>query len=213
MARSLFATAGLITEKIYNEVLKNSQFLETVDKSYEGTFDRTKKEIQYRVFEDPQVHGSSIKEKDLKPQPMQMLNSSTITLKIEKLAYTNIGTTNLDEYFEGLENNEGTKKAIDKQFTKKIDRELACAMANGAIQVDFTNKVLDKDTIGELLKLGKGKIEAKELDVDDFEGFASTQFMDVVREAKLTVEGVNNNETFAKTFMGKVKLRDRKSVV
>lgn len=215
MANTLQAQLVGLSQRIYKEWIAKTVLVQSCDRSFEGEFDLEKNEIDIPVYHDLSVHKTTLKERELKPAPLEFMKSSTIRVTVDKGRYSHWGHLKISTIVERLsqEDSETRKKLVNK-WARDAEDELALWVAGlpsrqeidlSALLVDDTknpNGLLTPDNIVLALDILKAKIIEKNMEVADFRLFTSERFRSVARDAKiLTGANLDANEPFRKGFV------------
>lgn len=211
MPNNEFVKLPLLSNKIYKEWRRKTVLVQSCDDSFEGEFSLEKREIDIPIYHDLSVHQTTIKERELKPAPIEFLKASTKRVSIDKGRYTHWGQTTLGKLINRLSDEESeVRKKLVTTWATEAENELASFCANlGAKQtIDLTaegvlpGQVVNKDTILLALDILKAKVIKNNMDPAEFKLFASERFETVLRDTKISIDSLSNDETFRAGSVG-----------
>lgn len=203
MANTEMVKLPALSNKIYKEWYPKTVLVQSCDDSFEGEFNLETREIDIPVYHDLSIHQTTLKERELKPAPVEFVKVSTKRVTIDRGRYSHWGQTNLGELINRLsaENSEVRKKLVRK-WAISAEQELAewCAQLPAAQTIDLVTLLTDDvNTNGHLLStnviqaldLLKARVVDKNMEPEDFKLFASEKLETILRDAKLTGNGDN----------------------
>lgn len=213
MANTEFAKLPALSNKIYKEWYPKTVLVQSCDDSFEGELNLETRELDIPVYHDISVHQTSIKERELKPAPIEFVKASTKRVTIDKGRYSHWGETNIGKLVDKLsaEDSEVRKKLVNK-WAVEAEKELGewCAFDLPAAQtiniptiLSWSNTgFLDKDNVLKVLDILKAKAIAANMEPSDFKLFASEAFETVLRDTKITLgSNLDANEAFKAGFV------------
>lgn len=213
MANTEFAKLPALSNKIYKEWYPKTVLVQSCDDSFEGELNLETRELDIPVYHDISVHQTSIKERELKPAPIEFVKASTKRVTIDKGRYSHWGETNIGKLVDKLsaEDSEVRKKLVNK-WAVEAEKELGewCAFDLPAAQtiniptiLSWSNTgFLDKDNVLKVLDILKAKAIAANMEPSDFKLFASEAFETVLRDTKITLgANLDANEAFKAGFV------------
>ena len=130
MANTLQAQLVGLSQRIYKEWIAKTVLVQSCDRSFEGEFNLERNEIDIPVYHDLSVHKTTLKERELKPAPLEFMKSSTIRVTVDKARYSHWGHLKISTIVERLsqEDSETRKKLINK-WARDAEDELALWVA------------------------------------------------------------------------------------
>ncbi len=212
MGNTLAAKLPALSNKIYKEWYPMTVLVQSCARDFEGELDLDTMEIDIPVYHDLSVHQTSLKERELKPAPIEFIKASTKRVTIDKGRYSHWGNTKLDKLVNRLMKEDSKSRAkLAKKWSIAAEKELAehCAFNLGAKQtIDLTDTdivvggVVSKTTILSILDTLKAHAVAKDMEPSEFKLFASERFPTICRDAQLDFASLDANATFRKGFQG-----------
>ena len=104
--------------------------MKSCSNEFEGEFDLTNLEIDIPVFGHLSIHKTSIKERDVKPAPVEFKKGSTIRVIIDKGRYNHWGETKLNELMDKLDAEDSeTRRRLVQDWALDAEEELGIAVA------------------------------------------------------------------------------------
>lgn len=207
-----------LSHRIYKEWVRETVLVQSCDNSFEGELNLETREIDIPVYHDLSVHQTTIKERELKPAPIEFIKSSTKRVTIDKGRYSHWGVTTISKLVEKLsEENSETRKKLVNKWALEAEDELAiwCAKlpANQtidlitALTVTTTNEngLLGTDNVFKATDILKAKAINNDMAPEDFTLFVSEKFESVIRDAKILLgSNLDANAEFRKGYVGEV---------
>jgi hypothetical protein len=205
-----------LSNQIYKEWYPKTVLVQSCDNSFEGELNLETRELDIPVYHDLSIHLTTLKERELKPAPIEFLKSSTKRVTIDKGRYSHWGVTEISKLVDKLsaENSEVRKKLVNK-WAIAAETELAqyCALLPTTQQIDLItiltvattneNGHLTKDNLLQALDILKAKAIAKNMSPEDFTLFVSEKFETIIRDAKILLgNNLDGNDAFAKGYVG-----------
>lgn len=206
-----------ISQKIYQEWYAETVLVQSCANDFKTELDLRTREIDIPVYHDLSIHKTTLKERELKPAPIEFLKKSTIRVTIDKGRYSHWGDTKLDEIVDELSQEKSeTRKKLIKKWAVEAEKELGewCAKLPTKQTIDLitilaaidgtnTNGLLTKDSIFAALDVLKSFVTEKNMSVSDFKLFVSDRFNTVLRDSKMLLgSNLDANEAFKKGFIG-----------
>lgn len=213
MANTEFAKLPALSQKIYKEWYPRTVLVQSCDDSFEGELNLETNELDIPVYHDINIHQTTIKERELKPAPLEFIKASTKRVTIDKGRYAHWGQTKISKLVERLssEDSEVRRKLI-KKWAVEAEKELGiwCAKLPTKQTIDSidllaaTDGIIDTENIMEFFDILKAHAVDKNMEPTDFKLFASERFETVLRDAKLQLASQDADETFRTGFVGLV---------
>lgn len=213
MANTEFLKLPQLSNRIYKEWFPKTVLVQSCDDSFEGELNLETRELDIPVYHDISIHLTTIKERELKPAPVEFVKSSTKRVTIDKGRYSHWGETNIGKLIDKLsaEDSELRKKLVQR-WAVAAEKELAewCAFDLPATQtinipsiLSWSNTgYLTKDNVFKVLDILKGKALAKNMDPGEFKLFASEAFESVLRDTNINLgANLNADEAFKEGFV------------
>lgn len=212
MANTEFIKLPALSNRIYKEWLSKTVLVQSCDNEFEGEFDLDKLEIDIPVYHDVTIHLTTIKERELKPAPIEFIGASTKRVTIDKGRYTHWGTTKLSKIIDRLSSDEShVRTNLVKKWAIAAEKELAeyCAFDLPTAQTIDIPTILSWSTTGYLqasnllqfLDVLKAHAVANNMEPSEFKLFASERMETVIRDAKIALEGPRSDEAFKAGFV------------
>lgn len=213
MANTEFLKLPQLSNRIYKEWFPKTVLVQSCDDSFEGELNLETRELDIPVYHDISIHLTTIKERELKPAPLEFVKASTKRVTIDKGRYAHWGETNIGKLINKLsaEDSELRKKLV-KRWAVAAEKELAewVAFDLGADQTIniptilswSTTGFLKDDNIIKVLDILKAKAVAANMEPDEFKLFASEAFEGVLRDSKILLgANLNADEAFKSGFV------------
>ncbi len=211
MANTEFVKLPTLSNKIYKEWYPRTVLVQSCDDAFEGEFDLETREIDIPVYHDLSIHQTSIKERELKPAPVEFVKASTKRVGIDKGRYSHWGQTNLGKLINRLSAEDSeVRRKLTRKWAIEAEKELAiwCAQLPAKQQIDVITLLGDTGIVTgsnviQVLDILKAQVEANDMEPEEFKLFASSRFETILRDAKLTGNGDNldANEAFKAGFV------------
>lgn len=210
MANTEFAKLPALSNKIYKEWYPQTVLVQSCDDAFEGEFDLDTREIDIPVYHDLSVHQTTIKERELKPAPVEFIKASTKRVGIDRGRYSHWGQTNLGKLINRLsEENSEVRKKLTRKWAIEAEKELAiwCAKLPAKQQIDLItllggDGIVNKTTVVNALDILKAHVVSADMEPAEFKFFASERFETVLRDAQLAGQGsLDANEAFRAGFV------------
>lgn len=222
MANNIFAKLPALSNKIYKEWYPKTVLVQSCAREFEGELDLDTMEIDIPVYHDLSVHQTTLKERELKPAPIEWIKASTKRVAIDKGRYSHWGNTKLDKLVNKLsKENSKAREKLTKKWAIEAEKELAefCAFDLDSDQtIDLTDTdivvggVISKTTVLSALDTLKAHAVSVDMEPSEFQLFASEKFPTVCRDAQLDFASLDANETFRKGFMGMINDVDTRKI-
>jgi len=216
MANTEFAKLPALSTQIYKEWYPKTVLVQSCDSSFEGELNLETRELDIPVYHDLSIHTTTIKERDLKPAPIEFVKASTKRVTIDKGRYSHWGQTNLSKLLERLsaENSEVRKKLVQR-WAIEAEKELAIFVASNAnIEVidlftllgGATNDagLLVAGNITKAVDILKAKIMKEEMNPAEFTLFVSERFEQILRDTQITFGDTPAAQAFKQGFIANV---------
>lgn len=206
-----------LSQQIYKEWHAETVLVQSCDNAFENELNLKTRELDIPVYHDISIHRTTLKERELKPAPIEFLKSSTVRVTIDKGRYSHWGDININEVLDKLtQENSETRKKLIRDWAEDAETELAewCAKLPKSQTIDLVellaeanpsnaNGIVDKDSIFLALDILKAHVKTKKMSVKDFKLFASEKLETVIRDSKMLVgSNLDANEAFTKGFVG-----------
>lgn len=200
-----------VSRKIYKEWYRKTVLVQSCDNAFAGELNLERREIDIPVYYDLSVHTTSLKERQLKPAPIEFIRSSTKRVSIDKGRYSHWGETTIDKLVDNLSQaNSETRKKLTNKWALEAETELAIWIAQLPTkqQIDLItllggDGVIDKDNLLSALDILKAFAENVDMSPDDFTLFVSSKFEQVIRDAKILLgSNLTADDAFRKGYVG-----------
>jgi hypothetical protein len=213
MANTEFVKLPLLSSKIYKEWHPKTVLVQSCDDSFEGELNLETRELDIPVYHDLSLHQTTIKERELKPAPIEFIKASTKRVTIDKGRYSHWGQTTLGQLINKLSAEDSiVREKLVKKWAIEAERELAewCAFSLGASQTIniptilswSTTGFLDKDNILKVLDILKAHAIRKNMEPSEFKLFVSEAFETILRDTKINLgANLDANEAFRAGFV------------
>lgn len=216
MANTEFAKLPALSSQIYKEWYPKTVLVQSCDNSFEGELNLETRELDIPVYHDLSIHTTSIKERDLKPAPIEFVKASTKRVSIDKGRYSHWGQTNLSKLLERLsaEDSEVRKKLVQR-WAIEAEKELAgyVAFNPSVLEIDLftllggaTNDagLLTKTNIIKAIDILKAKVMQQDMNPGEFSLFVSERFEQVLRDTQITFSSEPAAQAFKQGFIANV---------
>jgi hypothetical protein len=216
MANTEFAKLPALSSQIYKEWYPKTVLVQSCDSSFEGELNLETRELDIPVYHDLTIHTTTIKERDLKPAPIEFVKASTKRVTIDKGRYSHWGQTNLSKLLERLsaEDSEVRKKLVQR-WAIEAEKELAAYVAFDAsvLEIDlFTllggatndNGLLKPANITKAMDILKAKVMKEDMNPGEFTLFVSERFEQILRDTQITFGDEPAAQAFRQGFIANV---------
>jgi hypothetical protein len=216
MGNTTHAELVKLSQKIYQEWYPMTVLVQSCDNQFEGELNLETRELDIPVYHDLSIHTTTIKERDLKPAPIEFVKASTKRVTIDKGRYSHWGQTNLSKLLERLsaENSEVRKKLVQR-WAIEAEKELAAYVAfNPTVaEIDLFTLLGGATDDAGLLKpanitkgidILKAKISKEEMNPAEFTLFVSERFEQVLRDTQITFQDEPAAQAFRQGFIANV---------
>lgn len=216
MANTEFAKLPALSSQIYKEWYPKTVLVQSCDSSFEGELNLETRELDIPVYHDLTIHTTSIKERDLKPAPIEFVKASTKRVSIDKGRYSHWGQTNLSKLLERLsaEDSEVRKKLVQR-WAIEAEKELAgyVAFNPGVLEIDLftllggaTNDagLLKASNITKAIDILKAKVMKEDMNPGEFTLFVSERFEQILRDTQITFGDTPAAQAFKQGFIANV---------
>jgi len=218
MANTINAKVVALSHRIYKEWVRKTVLVQSCDNSFEGELNLETRELDIPVYHDLSVHQTTIKERELKPAPIEFMKSSVKRVTIDKGRYSHWGVTKISKLVERLSEEESeTRKKLVNKWAAEAEDELAtyCAKLPARQTIDLVtlltvastnaNGHLTKDNLLKATDILKAKVITNNMTPDDFTLFASEKFETLVRDSKILLgSNLTADDAFRKGYVGEV---------
>lgn len=215
MANTLTAQMVALSRQIYKEWYPKTVLVQSCDNSFEGELNLKTKELDIPVYHDLSVHKTTLKERELKPAPIEFIRSSTKRVTIDKGRYSHFGELEIAKLVDNLsQENDQTRQKLANKWAQEAEEELGifCAKLPSSQVIDLitlltdattnVNGHLNKDTAFKALDILKAYAESNNMSVSDFKLFVSSKFENVLRDSKMLLgSNLDANEAFRTGFV------------
>lgn len=214
MANTEFAKLPALSSQIYKEWYPKTVLVQSCDNSFEGELNLETRELDIPVYHDLSIHTTSIKERDLKPAPIEFVKASTKRVSIDKGRYSHWGQTNLSKLLERLsaEDSEVRKKLVAR-WAVEAEKELAAYVAfNGNVaEIDLwtilgagSTGLLTKTNITKAIDILKAKVMQQDMNPGEFTLFVSERFEQILRDTQISFGSEPAAQAFKQGFIANV---------
>jgi hypothetical protein len=214
MANTEFAKLPALSSQIYKEWYPKTVLVQSCDSSFEGELNLETRELDIPVYHDLSIHTTTIKERDLKPAPIEFVKASTKRVTIDKGRYSHWGQTNLSKLLERLsaEDSEVRKKLVQR-WAIEAEKELAAYVAfdTSVLEIDLwtllgasTTGLLSKDNVIKGIDILKAHVAREDYNPGEFTLFVSERFEQVLRETQITFGSEPAAQAFRQGFVANV---------
>jgi hypothetical protein len=216
MANTEFAKLPALSNQIYKEWYPKTVLVQSCDSSFEGELNLETRELDIPVYHDLSIHTTTIKERDLKPAPIEFVKASTKRVTIDKGRYSHWGQTNLSKLLERLsaEDSEVRKKLVQR-WAIEAEKELAAYVAfdTSVLEIDLftllggsTNDagLLKATNITKAIDILKAKVMKEDMNPAEFTLFVSERFEQILRDTQITFGSEPAAQAFRQGFIANV---------
>jgi len=211
MANTEFAKLPALSNQIYKEWYPKTVLVQSSDSSFEGELNLETRELDIPVYHDLSIHTTTIKERDLKPAPIEFVKASTKRVSIDKGRYSHWGQTNLSKLLERLsaEDSEVRKKLVQR-WAIEAEKELAIWVAQlpASQTIDLYallgNALLDKTNVTKAMDILKAKVMKEDMNPAEFTLFVSERFEQILRDTQITFGSEPAAQAFRQGFIANV---------
>lgn len=214
MANTEFAKLPALSSQIYKEWYPKTVLVQSCDNSFEGELNLETRELDIPVYHDLSIHTTSIKERDLKPAPIEFVKASTKRVSIDKGRYSHWGQTNLSKLLERLsaEDSEVRKKLVAR-WAVEAEKELAAYVAFNAnvAEIDLwtilgagSTGLLTKTNITKAIDILKAKVMKQDMNPGEFTLFVSERFEQILRDTQISFGSEPAAQAFKQGFIANV---------
>jgi hypothetical protein len=213
MANTEFAKLPGLSNQIYKEWYPKTVLVQSCDNSFEGELNLQTRELDIPVYHDLTVYQTTIKERELKPAPLQFIKASTKRVTIDRGRYSHWGQTAIGKLIDRLsaEDSEVRKKLVNK-WAVEAEKELAewVAFTIPAVhEIDmfsasYLNGVVSTSNVLRVLDILQAKVIKQDMEPTDFTFFASEKFEQVLRDTKISFASQTADRAFQTGLVGVV---------
>jgi hypothetical protein len=216
MANTEFAKLPALSSQIYKEWYPKTVLVQSCDSSFEGELNLETRELDIPVYHDLTIHTTSIKERDLKPAPIEFVKASTKRVSIDKGRYSHWGQTNLSKLLERLSSEDSeVRKKLVQRWAIEAEKELAAHIAfnAGVLEIDLftllggaTNDagLLKATNITKAIDILKAKVMKEDMNPGEFTLFVSERFEQILRDTQITFGDTPAAQAFKQGFIANV---------
>jgi len=213
MANTEFAKLPELSNQIYKEWYPKTVLVQSCDNSFEGELNLQTRELDIPVYHDLSIYQTTIKERELKPAPLQFIKASTKRVTIDRGRYSHWGQTSIGKLIDRLsaEDSEVRKKLVNK-WAVEAEKELAQWVAfdlPAKHEIDlhsanYLNAVVSSANVMRALDILQAKVIQQDMEPTEFTLFASEKFEQVLRDTKISFASQDADATFKTGFVGMV---------
>jgi hypothetical protein len=216
MANTEFAKLPALSSQIYKEWYPKTVLVQSCDSTFEGELNLETRELDIPVYHDLSIHTTTIKERDLKPAPIEFVKASTKRVTIDKGRYSHWGQTNLSKLLERLsaEDSEVRKKLVQR-WAIEAEKELAAYVAfdPSVLEIDLFTLLGGSSGDAGLLKpanitkgidILKAHVAREDYNPGEFTLFVSERFEQILRETQITFGDQPAAQAFRQGFIANV---------
>jgi hypothetical protein len=213
MANTEFAKLPALSNQIYKEWYPKTVLVQSCDNSFEGELNLQTRELDIPVYHDLSIYQTTIKERELKPAPLQFIKASTKRVTIDRGRYSHWGQTAIGKLIDRLsaEDSEVRKKLVNK-WAVEAEKELAQWVAfdlPAKHEIDlsastYLNGVISSSNVMRALDILQAKVIQQDMEPTEFTLFASEKFEQVLRDTKISFASQDADATFKTGFVGMV---------
>lgn len=210
MGNTLNVNLPKISQKIYQEWTAKTRLVKSCSNEFEGEFDLTNLEIDIPVYGHLSIHKTSIKERDVKPAPVEFKKGSTIRVIIDKGRYNHWGETKLNELMDKLDAEDSeVRRRLVQDWALDAEEELGIAVAKLPASRHLDMKTIlsgpvDKTNILKMFDILKAKAKAAHMNYQEFDFFASEKIGTIARDAQLEFKANPAKAAFGEGYVGRV---------
>ena len=210
MGNTLNVDLPKISHKIYKEWTAKTHLVKSCSNEFEGEFDLENLEIDIPVFGHISIHKTSIKERDVKPAPIEFKKGSTIRVIIDKGRYNHWGETTLNKLMDKLSAEDSvTRERLVKDWALDAEEELgiACAKLPAKRHIDMASILggpVDKTNILKVFDILKAKAKTAHMNYQEFDFMASEKIGTICRDAQIQFNSTPAKEAFGAGYVGRV---------
>ncbi|MFZ9703666.1 MAG: hypothetical protein ACO3BB_00145 [Bacilli bacterium] len=211
MANTEFAKLPALSNQIYKEWYPKTVLVQSCDNSFEGELNLQTRELDIPVYHDLSIYQTTIKERELKPAPLQFIKASTKRVTIDRGRYSHWGQTSIGKLIDRLsaEDSEVRKKLVNK-WAVEAEKELAEWVAFSIpakheldlSSANFLNGVVSSANVMRALDILQAKVIQQDMEPTEFTLFASEKFEQVLRDTKISLASQDADATFRTGFVG-----------
>lgn len=211
MANTEFAKLPALSNQIYKEWYPKTVLVQSCDNSFEGELNLQTRELDIPVYHDLSIYQTTIKERELKPAPLQFIKASTKRVTIDRGRYSHWGQTSIGKLIDRLsaEDSEVRKKLVNK-WAVEAEKELAEWVAFSIpakheldlSSANFLNGVVSSTNVMRALDILQAKVIQQDMEPTEFTLFASEKFEQVLRDTKISFASQDADATFRTGFVG-----------
>lgn len=210
MPNTQFAKLPVMSNRIYEEWLKNTVVVNSCDRSFEGELNLETRELDIPIYHDITIHQTTIKEHELKPAPIEFLSASVKRVSIDKIRYNHWGKTKIGTIINNLSQEDSVmRKKLVNRWAVSAEKELVeyCAQLPANQEIDMITLLggtgaVTKDNVLKFLDILKAFVVTKNMEFKDFYLFGSEKFETILRDAQLPLASLDANETFRTGSVG-----------
>jgi len=213
MANTEFAKLPALSNQIYKEWYPKTVLVQSCDNSFEGELNLQTRELDIPVYHDLSIYQTTIKERELKPAPLQFIKASTKRVTIDRGRYSHWGQTSIGKLIDRLsaEDSEVRKKLVNK-WAVEAEKELAQWVAfdlPAKHEIDlsaasYLNGVVSSANVMRALDILQAKVIQQDMEPNEFTLFASEKFEQILRDTKISFASQDADATFKTGFVGMV---------
>lgn len=213
MANTEFAKLPALSSQIYKEWYPKTVLVQSCDNSFEGELNLQTRELDIPVYHDLTVYQTTIKERELKPAPLQFIKASTKRVTIDRGRYSHWGQTSIGKLIDRLsaEDSEVRKKLVNK-WAVEAEKELAQWVAfsiPSSQEIDmnaaaYLNGHVTTSNALRVLDILQAKVIKQDMEPTEFTFFASEKFEQVLRDTKISFASQTADRAFQTGLVGVV---------
>ena len=213
MANTEFAKLPALSNQIYKEWYPKTVLVQSCDNSFEGELNLQTRELDIPVYHDLSIYQTTIKERELKPAPLQFIKASTKRVTIDRGRYSHWGQTAIGKLIDRLsaEDSEVRKKLVNK-WAVEAEKELAEWVAFtlpakhelDMFSANFLNGVVSTSNVLRVLDILQAQAIKQDMEPSEFTFFASEKFEQVLRDTKISFASQTADRTFQTGLVGVV---------
>lgn len=210
MGNTLMVDLPKISHKIYKEWTAKTVLVKSCSNEFDGEFDLENLELDIPVYGHISIHKTSIKEREVKPAPIEFKKGSTIRVIIDKGRYNHWGETKLNKLMDKLGQEDSvTRERLTNDWALDAEEELgiACAKLPAARHLNMATLTadthVDKTNVMLVLDILKAKAKQSHMNYQEFELYASEKLGSILRDAQISFTSTPAKEAFGKGYIGK----------